>query len=197
MKTFLVAMAVALVAALPVACTSQKEPAARAIEGLETGLVNVRRDAAEYAPDALQAFETQLAAVKEDFAKGEYEAVLAAVPRLTAAVDALKGQIAAGKLQAEAATARATEAWNGYSNELPKMLQAIQGRVDSLGKLRRLPKELDAATFESAKAGLEATKAAWAEATGAAASGNVVDAAARAQAAKDQGSAVMQQLGMA
>jgi hypothetical protein len=196
MKKSVVALIAALVAFTSAACTSQKEPAARAIGDLETALVNIRRDAAEFAPDALQAFEAELAAAKEVYGKGEYEAVLAATPQLGEHVTTLKQQTAEGKLEAEAATARATEAWAAFSTDLPKMLQAIDRRIASLGKLRRLPKELDAAAYESAKAGYEMLKTTWADAAGAAGSGNIVDAAQKAQAVKDRGTEVMQQLGM-
>lgn len=97
----------------------------------------------------------------------------------------------------EAATAAAKEQWTGYAADLPKMVEAIQSRVDILGKARRLPKNVSKDAFDGAKAGLDWMKSNWAAANDAFNSGNAIDAAAKAQAVKDKGAEVLKQLGLA
>ena len=45
------------------------------------------------------------------------------------------------------------------------MVEAIQSRVDILGKSRKLPKNVTAEGFQTAKDGLDSMKSAWGEAT--------------------------------
>jgi uncharacterized phage infection (PIP) family protein YhgE len=175
------------------ACANLKEPARQAVASAESSLAAMRDEGAKYAPDALAAVEAQLASLKESFAKGDYKAVMAGAPKVTAAIAGLKDTITAKKAEMEAALASQC---SSLSADLPKMIEAIQSRVDTLSKSRRLPKNLDKATFESAKSGLDSLKATWAEATAASSSGNVADAVAKAQAAKDKGTDIMSQLGM-
>jgi hypothetical protein len=186
-------IAVALVA---VGCANQKEPAEKAVASVESAVAAVRDDAARYAPEALQGVEATLAGVKEKLAKGDYKAVLAESPQLTAAVNSLNETVASKKAEAEAAAAAATADWNALSADVPKMVEAIQSRVDILAKSKKLPKNVSQEAFESAKSRLETMKANWAEASSAFAAGNAVEAAAKANSVRQTGTEVLQQLGM-
>jgi hypothetical protein len=92
--------------------------------------------------------------------------------------------------------AAATEQWNSLSADVPKMVAAIQSRVDILGQSRKLPKNVSQAAFDSAKSGLEYMKSTWAEATSAFSSGDAASAVDKANAVKLKGNEVLQALGM-
>jgi hypothetical protein len=183
-------------ALLAVGCANQKEPAEKAVAAAESALAEMRAEAAQYAPEALQAAESTVAGVKEKLAKGDYKAVLADSPQLTAAVDSLKNAVTLKKAEAQAAAEAATAEWNTLSADVPKMVEAIQSRVDILGKSKKLPKNVSQEAFDSAKSRLESMKATWAEATSAFAAGNAVDAAAKANSVRQTGTEVLAQLGM-
>jgi hypothetical protein len=188
---------IVLAAALLVfGCASQKEPAEKAVAAAESSLAAIRDEAAKYAPEALQGVESTLAGVKDKLAKGDYKAVLAESPQLTAAVNSLNETVASKKVEAEAAAAAATSEWNTLSADVPKMVEAIQSRVDILGKSKKLPKNVSQEAFDSAKSRLASMKATWAEATAAFASGNAVEAASKANSVRQTGNEVLQQLGM-
>ena len=111
-------------------------------------------------------------------------------------VSALQQTVATKKSEMDSAVAAATQQWQSLAAEVPKMVEAIQSRVDILSQSRKLPKNLTKEAFESAKGGLEAMKIAWAEATAMFGAGNAVDAVTKAQAVKEKGNEVMQVLGM-
>lgn len=190
---FIATIATALLA---VGCASQKEPATKAIADAEAALSGFKEDAAKYLPNDLQAVETTIGGLKDSLAKGDYKAILVALPGVTTQIASLKDAAAAKKSEMEAAIAKASTDWTSFAADLPNMVGAIQSRVDILSKSKKLPKNLDSATFESAKSGLEMMKSTWTEATAAASSGNVLDAVAKAQTVKDKGAEVMKALGM-
>lgn len=175
------------------ACANLKEPATQAVASAESALAAMKDDAAKYAPDALAPVEAEVASLKASLDKKDYKAVMASAPNVTKAIAGLKDTVAAKKAEMEAALA---SQWTSLSADLPKMVEAIQSRVDTLSKSRKLPKNVDKAAFESAKSGLESLKATWTEATSAASSGAVADAVAKAQAVKEKGTEIMTQLGM-
>ena len=80
-----------------------------------------------------------------------------------------------------AAIASLTDSWNSMSADLPNMVNAIQSRVDTLSKSKKLPKNLDQASFDAAKTGLDDMKSTWSAATQSFNSGNVEDAVAKAK----------------
>ena len=92
--------------------------------------------------------------------------------------------------------AAAKTEWEGLSADVPKMVEAIQSRIDILSKSRKLPKGVDKDSFENAKLGLESMKVTWSDATTDAASGALTSAADKAKAVKAKGEEVLKQLGM-
>lgn len=174
------------------ACSMQKGPATQAVTAAESALAGLKEDAAKYVPDELKGAEDSLASLKDNLTKGDYKAVLASAPGLMSSLESLKTNVAAKVEEAKAATAE----WAGYATDLPKMVESIQGRVDALGAAKKLPKGLDAAAFDSAKAGLESMKSGWAEASAAFTSGNAIDAVAKAKGLKAKGEEVLKLLGM-
>jgi len=196
MRRFSPRWIIVAVALLAVGCANQKGPAEAAVANIESAVAAIKDEAAKYAPGDLQGVESSLASLKEKFAKGDYKSVLADAPALTASVDSLKQVVATKKAEAESAMAAATAEWNSLSADVPKMVEAIQSRVDILGKSKKLPKNVSQEAFDAAKAGLESMKATWSEATSAFASGDAVAAVSKANSVKQMGSDVLQKLGM-
>ena len=156
----------------------------------------MRDTAQKYAPDQLQSVEDQLTAMKDSLNKGDYKSVLAGAPALNTAIANLKETAEAKKTEAETALAKAKEAWGPMSTDVPKMVDAIQSRVDILSKSHHLPKGVTKDSLAAAKSGVDSMKAAWGDASNAATSGDYNTAVSKAQAVRDQASQIMQSLGM-
>ncbi|MEJ0036587.1 MAG: hypothetical protein WDO68_10945 [Gammaproteobacteria bacterium] len=182
--------------ALIAACSNLKEPATQAISAAEASLAPVKEAAAKYAPEALQSVESQIASLKDNLAKGDYKAVMASAPTVTSAISGLSDTVAAKTKEIEAALAQAKDQWTSLGGDLPRMIEAIQSRVDILSKSKQLPRNIDKAAFDSARTGLDTLKSGWTEASGAFSSGNVTDAVTKAKAIKDKAAEVMHTLGM-
>ena len=185
-----------LAAVLVVGCANQKAPAEQAVAGAETALAAVRDDAQKYVPDQLQAVDSQLAALKDSLTKGDYKSVLTGAPTLNSAISSLKDAAEAKKADAEAALAKAKDAWGPLSAEVPKMVEAIQSRVTALSKSHHLPKGVTKDGLASAKSGVDSLKSMWSDASNASASGDFTTAVSKAQAAKDKAAEIMKSLGM-
>jgi len=190
---FVAALAAAVLAA---GCAGQKEPATKAVADVEASLSALRDDASKYAATELQSADAALASLKSSLQTGDYKSILAGAPALVAQVDTLRKTIADKKAEAEAALEAAKGKWAEASTDLPKMVAAIQSRLDILTRSKKLPKNLDKAALDSAVAGFDSIKAAWGEATAAATSGNFVEAMGKADAVKAKGAEVMAALGM-
>jgi hypothetical protein len=198
MKMFQKSLLLAIVAsaAMVVGCSSQKEPANKAIADAEAALAAVRDDAARYLPSDLQGVEATIADLKTKFQSGDYKGILAAAPDLTSKLGALKDAAAAKKAEMEAAIEKAKGDWTALAADVPAMMGALTSRIDALSASKRLPKNIDAAKFESAKSAYAAAKSAWDAASAAAGSGDVLDAVGKATEAKAKGAEAMEALGM-
>jgi len=187
----------AVLAALFIAgCQSQRAPAEQGVAAADSALTSIRDMATRYAPDQLQAVDAQLASAKDSLAKGDYKAVMAALPGLNSAISSLKDTATAKQAEAEAATAKAKDAWGPLSSDVPKMVDAVSSRVDILSKSHHLPKGVTKDTLAAAKSAVDSMKATWSDASSAAASGDYTTAVTKGQAVRDQASQVMHSLGM-
>jgi hypothetical protein len=196
MKKLAIGLLSLVVASVIGACSSQKDPADQAIKGAETALAAVRDEAQKYVPDQLKAVDSQIAAAKDSFAKGDYASALASAPKITAAIGDLKSAAAAKKAEAEAALAKAKDDWAAASAELPKMVEAIQNRVNTLSKSHRLPAGVTKDGLASAKSGLDGLKSTLSDATSAATSGDFTAAMAKAGDLKAKAADIMKSIGM-
>jgi hypothetical protein len=185
---------VALVATtvLIIGCASQEEPAAQAVIAAEASLAEVRVDAAKFAPEELKAAEAKLAKIRTDLANDEYKDVLSGSSVLTQEVATLKELVVSRQTQ----TVAATHEWESLSAEVPKMVEAIQTRVDTLSEARKLPADVNKETFEAAKAALEFMKSQWAEASAAFNAGKATEAADKGRLVQAKGEEVLGQLGL-
>jgi hypothetical protein len=185
-------LAITAATLLATGCARQKNEATQSLTAIETSVNSLRDDASRYAPDAFKGVESTLAMLKDSLAQEDYKAVLAGTPEMQKAVESLKTAIASGKQQFEAAA----EEWTALNATVPKMVEAIQSRVDTLSKSRRLPKNVSKEAFEGAKSGLDSMKAMWNEASAAFTEGKAPEAVEKARAVKIKGDEVLASLGM-
>ncbi|HYX73122.1 MAG TPA: hypothetical protein VE819_00365 [Steroidobacteraceae bacterium] len=185
-----------LAAVLLAACQNQRAPAEQAVAAAESSLTNIRDAASHYAPDQLQAVDAQLNSVKDSLSKGDYKGVLAAIPALNTAINSLRDTATAKQQEAAAANDKAKDAWGPMSTDVPKMVDALQSRVDILSKSHHLPKGVTKDSLTAAKTAVDSMKSAWSDASNAATSGDYATAVSKGQAVRDQASQVMHSLGM-
>src|SRR3954471_8801389 len=148
MKFANVVMALAASAALMTGCTSQKDPAENAVTQAEAAVADLRADGAKFAPEELKATETTLAKMKSDLRERDYKHVIAGVPQFNKEVATLKETLVGRQTQIIAATRE----WETLQAEVPKAVEEIETRVNSLASSPKLPKEVDKHEFEAAKA---------------------------------------------
>jgi hypothetical protein len=194
MKFRVLLPALAVVAMIASGCAQQRGPANKALESVEDSLKNIRDDAQKYAPEGLKAVEAQVANLKDSFDKKQYDNVLAGTPALQKAVESLSAAVNSGKAQARSATAAAKTEWEGLNAEVPKMVDAIQARVDELSKKKHLPFGVSKDEFEGAKAGLDSIKTAWADAKSEFNKGDAVEATSKAKTVKGMAIEVKEKL---
>lgn len=192
-KMFVALTAAALALA---ACANQKEPAEKAVAQVESSLAEFRADAEKYAAEELKTVDESVAKLKANLEKKDYSAVVTGAPSVSSAVTSLKDTVAKAKIDAEAVVAAAQAEWGELSTSVPQMVEAIQSRVDTLSKSRKLPKDVDKATFETIKTDFETVKADWTAAGTQFASGAAADAVRTARAAKSKGEEILVKLGM-
>jgi hypothetical protein len=186
----------ALMAVLLVGCNTQKGPAEQAVATAQSSLDGVRDAAQKYAPEQLGGVEAQLSDLKGKYQTGDYAGVLAAAPAMTKSISDLKDASAAKKTEADAAAAKAKDDWGPTSTEVPKMVDELSKRVETLSKKKHLPKGVTKEAVASAKTGLDALKSTWTDATNASTSGDYTTAMAKAQSVKDKAADMMKSLGM-
>jgi hypothetical protein len=176
---------------LAAGCSSQEQPATQAVAASEAALDTVRPDASKYVPQDLQAADAKLAGLKAELARKDYHQVLLDAPKFKEQVDGLEDAAVAK----QTALAAATREWQDLNAEVPKLVDAIQHRVDNL-KGGRLPKDVNKQAFEAAKSSLEEMKSTWAEATAAANAGNTTEAADKGRSVQTKAKEISQQLGV-
>jgi hypothetical protein len=166
-------------------------PAQSILSQADGALAGVKDEAATSAPHELQAAQATYSHMKQSFDSGEYKVVKADVPKFNEQMKTLKtameenqGKVAAAVLE-----------WQTLNVEVPKAVQEIQARVDSL-KPGKLPKDVTKEELETAKADLEAMKAQWAEASAAAQAANPIEATEKGRLVQAKASEVKDALGM-
>lgn len=191
MKT-LFAAAVAT-AALVLAGCSQEEPATRAVAAAEDALAAVAEDAQKYIPNRYAEVKAELDAARAALGEEKYAEALAAVQEIPAKARTLAEEATAAR---EALAAELAGEWARLSGALPGVLDGIGARFEELGKLRRLPAELDPDAVERAKKDFEIAKNGWAQAAEAFAGGNLEGAAARGLEVERLAREIRQALGL-
>jgi hypothetical protein len=189
-KKLLVCVLFIVISLFLVACVpANKEPAAAAIKAAEDVFNGVKGELVKYVPDQAKGVEDAIKAAKENFDKGNFDAALETAKPIPEKVTALTTAAAARK-------AELTKSWEETSGGMPEMLDAIKDKLGFLSASKKLPKTLDKAKLEGAKADYEAAAKMWDEAKSTFSGGNMADAIAKAKAAKEKAVAVMNVLGM-
>jgi len=187
----------AVIAALFVAgCNMQKGPAEQAVAGAEAALDAARDAAQKYDPEDLGSVEAQLGQMKDSFQKGDYAGVLAAAPAMTTAIAGLKDKANQKKADAEAALAKAKDDWGPASAAVPKLVDDLGKKIDSLSKVKKLPKGVTKDNVAAAKTGLDSLKSMWNDASNAATSGDFTTAMAKANAVKSKAADIFKSIGL-
>ena len=162
-----------LAAAMMIAgCGGSRGTAQNVVGQAEAGFNKAKEEAAVIAPDELKAAETTLAHMKQNLDERNYKVVVADVPQFNAQMKTVHEAVAS-KQTVEAAAA---VEWSTLNEQVPKSVQEVQARVESL-KPAALPKDVTKEELETAKTELETAKATWAEATAAASAGHTSEAA--------------------
>lgn len=193
--TRILAALTAAAVVLLTACANQKEPAEKAVAQIESSLAEVRADAEKYAADELKSIDETVNKLKGDLAAKNYKAVVVQTPTVTSKVTQFKAAVATKKAEAEELLAAAQQEWTDLSTSVPELVGKLQTKVDSLVKSKKLPKGMDKAAFETAKADFEAVKTSWSEAASEFTSGLAADAVRKARAAKAKSEQLVQKLG--
>jgi len=161
---------------------------AEGVIGQAEGVISqVKDQAAVSAPNELKQAEATLAHMKQNYEEREYQAVIDEVPQFNAQIEAMK-------TTATANNAAAAE-WNSLNTEVPKAIEEIQARVDSI-KPNALPKDVTKEELDTAKTELETMKSTWAEATAAATAGKAMEATDKARVVQAKAEELKNTLGM-
>lgn len=196
MKKHSIFLLAALAAVLLVGCNTQKGPAEQALASAQSALDAVRDDAQKYAPEQLGGVEAKLSDMKGAFQQGNYAGVLAAAPGLTTSIASLKDAAAAKKVEAEQALAKAKDEWGPASAAVPKMVEEIARRVETLSRTKKLPRGVTKDSLAAAKTAVDSMKSSWADAANASSSGDYTTAMAKAEAVKSKAAEIMKSLDM-
>jgi len=179
-----------LTGTLIAACGSaDKGPAETALKAAEAAINTAKTEVSKYMPDQAGALDAGLAAARDKFNKGDFKGALSDAQGVTAKANELVSAVAAKK-------AELSKAWQDISTGMPKVVEAIQSRVDILSQAKKLPAGMTAEKFAEAKAGLAEITKQWSEATAASTSGNLTDALAKATAVKKKAAEVLTALNM-
>lgn len=189
MKNALKLTALVLCCVALVAC-SQKGPAEAALTTAQAAVDGVKADAAKYVPDQAKALLASMTAAREAFDKGDYKAALEAAQAIPAKAQDAATAIAAKKDELN-------KSWTALSGSLPGMVEKIKGKVGALEAMKKLPKDMDKAKVEAAKANLTEITKAWGEASDAFKGGNLMDAVTKGNAVKAKVTETMAALGLA
>jgi len=191
MKKIIVGLAIALFVSISflMACSGGKSAAELAIKTAEEAVNATKAEAAKIVPDEVKSLEDALAAAKEKFVKGKYKEALG---EATALAGKAKDVLAAAKAKKE----ELTQKWTDLIQGVPQMIADMQGKVDSLSKLKKLPASLTKEKFEEAKAGLASVKDEWTKAEESFKTGSFAVAVSVATSVKDKAAKVMETLGM-
>jgi predicted nucleic acid-binding Zn-ribbon protein len=165
---------------------------AQNVVGQSDGILNkLRPEASVTAPNELKAADATLAHMKQNFEAREYKVVVADVPQFNAQVKALEDAMAKG----QNVQAQAMQDWSTLNTEVPKSIEAIQARVDSL-KPAALPKDVTKEELATAKTELETMKTTWTEASTAAESGDLTMATEKGRTVQAKAEELKNSLGM-
>ena len=178
-----------LMGILIVGCAMDKGPAEAALAAAETAVNSTVAEASQYVPDQAKSLQAGLATAKEKFSKGDYAAATSEATALAAKAKDVASAAAAKKTEL-------TQSWESMTAGMPKVVEAIKGRVDTLSQSKKLPANMTADKLATAKSGLGEITQQWTAATEAYKGGNLADAITKGSAVKTKAAEVLTMLGM-
>lgn len=178
------------------ACSSQKDPAAKALERIDNTMAMIHDSAQKYAPDTLPGVQAQVTAIHQTFAKGDYAGVLAQAPAVNTAVSNLRSDAGTKQAAAEAEQAKVKQEWRKLSLEVPKLVAGLHTQVDSLSSGHALPRGVTKASFATVKDSVTSLDTLWTDASNTQSTGDYAGAVTKGQAVKDKATELMHTLGM-
>lgn len=180
-----------LAAAMMIAGCGSRTTAQNVVGQADGMVTKLRPEASVTAPEELKVVEGTLATMKQDFNERDYKPVVDAVPQFNQQLRTLEDAMATK----QTAAAAATQEWSTLNSEVPKSIEAIQARVDSL-RPNALPKDVTKEELETAKTELETIKVTWTEATNAASEGDPAAAAEKGRTVAAKAEELKSALGM-
>lgn len=183
----------ALAGLLALAACSQKDPAADAIAAAENALNAVYEDAQKYVPERYAEVKAELETARAAFNEERYADAITAVKDLPGHAEQLAKEAAAAK---EKRVAEMNADWARLSSSLPGLLTRIGGRLDELGKMRKLPAGMDKQLLDETRAAFASAQSAWDEAGAAFTNGNLEAAVGKARDVEGMAQDLVTRLGM-
>jgi hypothetical protein len=178
-----------LIGAMIMGCATDKGPAEAALAAAETAVNSAVAEASKYVPDQARSLQAGLTAVKEKFSKGDYAAVISEAKALAGKAKDLASAASARKIEL-------TQTWETLNAGVPKVVEAIKGRVDVLSQSKKLPANMTADKLATAKSGLGEITQQWTAAIEAYKGGDLMDAITKGTAVKTKAAEVLAVLGM-
>jgi hypothetical protein len=179
----------ALLAPLALVYGCSKAPADAAIKAAESAVEAAKPLAEKFVPDQMKSLSDALADAKDKFGKGDYSGALAAAKDLPAKANDV---LAAAKAKKE----ELTKAWEGLTKDVSSSLSAVTAKIGELSSMKKLPKGMDKAKLDGAKAALDSANQAWAKAAEAAKGDKWTEALKAAGEVKAKAAEIMASLGM-
>ncbi len=171
-----------------VACSSDKEPAQAAVNGLEAAVDAAKPDIERFAADRMAAVDDGVKAAKAKLDDENYAGAMADVQSATSTLTAAAEAAASRKAQLS------TE-WATFTG-MPAMIGQIKGKVAELDAMRRLPRGMNKATLDGAKSSMDSASDLWDEAAAAHDDGDLNVAVTKANEAKPMVESLMTTLGL-
>ncbi len=192
MKNGIKFVAITALALLAVAC-SQKDPAQAAVTAAEDALAAISEDALKYVPDQYGEVKASLDEARGALNEERYKDAIAAVKDVPARAEAVATAAATAK---QAFMETLNSDWANLAGGLPGQISAIGSRLAELGKMRRLPKGMDAAMLTEANTIFTTAQDSWNTASAAFGAGDLEAAVARAHDVHGTLQGLMTRLGM-
>ncbi|MDH4259040.1 MAG: hypothetical protein OEW16_01930 [Gammaproteobacteria bacterium] len=172
---------------------SQRDPAAAAIDAAEGALQAVYEDAQKYVPERYAEVKAELEAARKAFDEERYSDAIAAVRDVPAHAEELARESVEAK---QKRLAELNSEWTRLSGSLPGLVAGIGTRLGALGKMHKLPKDMDKGLLEEANAAFGSAKADWDEANAAYMAGDFEGAVTKARNVETMTQDLMARLGM-
>ncbi|HQR66152.1 MAG TPA: hypothetical protein PLB02_02050 [Thermoanaerobaculia bacterium] len=157
MRRILTSLVLAAAVALLTTACSQKGPAEEALKAADAAVTAAKANVEKYVPDQWKALNDAVKDAKDKFGKGDYAAALAAAQAVPAkATEAVNA--------AKAKKDDYAKQWAEISAAVPAAVKDLEDKVAALAAQKKLPKGMDAAKLDAAKAGAADLKKMWDEA---------------------------------